>query len=112
MESTAYTLPTPKWRQLGSLPGTSDSHFPTWNNGIMSGDVISAYPNEKCRDVCIYSYVLQDYLKSAELVNDVFKKHGIGLVTLQPEFSLSSFLGKNFQSIYHCIIFLIVGTYE
>lgn len=34
-----------------------------------------------------------DYLKSSGLVNDVFKRHGIGLVTLQPEFLLTSFTG-------------------
>ncbi|KAI8440091.1 hypothetical protein MSG28_001513 [Choristoneura fumiferana] len=28
----------------------------------------------------------EDYLRSSELVCDVFKRHGIGLVTLQPEF--------------------------
>lgn len=35
-------------------------------------------------------YFLQDYLKSAALVCEVFKRHGIGLVTLQPEFLLAA----------------------
>lgn len=39
--------------------------------------------------------VLQDYLKSSALVCDIFKRHGIGLVTLQPEFTLTSMLGKS-----------------
>lgn len=34
----------------------------------------------------------QDYLRSSSLVNDVFKRHGIGLVTLQPEFALANFM--------------------
>ncbi|KPJ20370.1 Zinc transporter 1 [Papilio machaon] len=35
----------------------------------------------------------EDYLRNSELVCDVFKRHGIGLVTLQPEFTLTSISG-------------------
>lgn len=35
----------------------------------------------------------EDYLKNSALVCDVFKRHGIGLVTLQPEFMLTSSRG-------------------
>ncbi|XP_053599609.1 proton-coupled zinc antiporter SLC30A1 [Plodia interpunctella] len=35
----------------------------------------------------------KDYLHSATLVSDLFKRYGIGLVTLQPEFNLASFAG-------------------
>ncbi|XP_013185768.1 proton-coupled zinc antiporter SLC30A1 [Amyelois transitella] len=37
----------------------------------------------------------KDYLKSSSLVCDLFKRHGIGLVTLQPEFNLASFAGTD-----------------
>ncbi|PZC70728.1 proton-coupled zinc antiporter SLC30A1 [Helicoverpa armigera] len=37
----------------------------------------------------------EDYLKSSALVCDIFKRHGIGLVTLQPEFTLTSLLGTD-----------------
>lgn len=32
-------------------------------------------------------------MKSSDLVRDVFKRHGIGLVTLQPEFTLADLIG-------------------
>lgn len=35
----------------------------------------------------------KDYLKTSALVCDVFKRHGIGLVTLQPEFMLTQLVG-------------------
>ncbi|CAH0717276.1 unnamed protein product, partial [Brenthis ino] len=38
--------------------------------------------------VCYGSH--EEYLRNSNLVCDVFKKHGIGLVTLQPEFMVSS----------------------
>ncbi|KAJ2950725.1 hypothetical protein O0L34_g8986 [Tuta absoluta] len=41
----------------------------------------------------------QEYLKSSSLVNDLFKKHGIGLVTLQPEFTLVDKLGEERKSM-------------
>ncbi|XP_050676997.1 zinc transporter 1 [Leptidea sinapis] len=37
----------------------------------------------------------EDFLKSSGLVCDVFKRHGIGLVTLQPEFTLSAMTGSD-----------------
>ncbi|XP_045492225.1 zinc transporter 1 [Colias croceus] len=36
----------------------------------------------------------EDFLKSSSLVCDVFKRHGIGLVTLQPEFTLAAITGS------------------
>ncbi|GBP17097.1 Zinc transporter 10 [Eumeta japonica] len=40
---------------------------------------------------------LEDYDKSSALVSDVFKRHGIGLVTLQPEFMLDENIGSEEQ---------------
>ncbi|XP_028177431.1 zinc transporter 1 [Ostrinia furnacalis] len=37
----------------------------------------------------------EDYLQSSALVCDLFKRHGIGLVTLQPEFDLAGFIGTD-----------------
>ncbi|KAL4713536.1 hypothetical protein ACJJTC_007774 [Scirpophaga incertulas] len=37
----------------------------------------------------------KDYLKSSALVCDLFKRHGIGLVTLQPEFHLADIMGTD-----------------
>lgn len=37
----------------------------------------------------------EDYLKSSGLVADIFKRHGISLVTLQPEFIVTSTLGTD-----------------
>lgn len=53
-------------------------------------------------------YCLQDYLRNSELVCDVFKKHGIGLVTLQPEFTLTSISGKHLQLSVLIIILIIL----
>ncbi|XP_026326518.1 zinc transporter 1 [Hyposmocoma kahamanoa] len=36
----------------------------------------------------------EDYMRSSALVCELFKRHGIGLVTLQPEFALASAVGK------------------
>ncbi|XP_045459386.1 zinc transporter 1 [Melitaea cinxia] len=42
------------------------------------------------------SYDSQEaYLRSSNVVCDIFKRHGIGLVTLQPEFTLSSISGTD-----------------
>ncbi|CAK1551696.1 unnamed protein product [Leptosia nina] len=37
----------------------------------------------------------EDFMKSSNLVSDVFKRHGISLVTLQPEFCLASLQASN-----------------
>lgn len=37
----------------------------------------------------------EDYMKNSAKVSDVFKRHGIGLVTLQPEFILASIQGSD-----------------